>query len=77
MNVKWLNSDNSIWGWIIDAITYKGHAVVVAGYNLDNRTVWVVDPWANTPTSNFSYDKLLNGERLITGYGKYYSSIYY
>ena len=77
MNVKWLSSDNSVWGWIIDAITYNGHAVVVAGYNLDNRTVWIVDPWANTPTSNFSYDKLRNGARLFTGYGKYYASIYY
>lgn len=77
MNVKWLSQDNSVWGWISDFLTYKGHAVVIAGYNLDNRTVWIVDPWSNTSTNSFSYDKLRDGERLNTGYGKYFNGVYY
>lgn len=77
MNVKWLSNDGSVVGWLIDSVTYSGHAVVIAGYQRDERRIWIMDPWGNSGTAFFSYSGMINGQQIVTGYGRYYDSVIY
>lgn len=46
------------------------HAVIISGYDA-NHNVTIVDPYGNSATRSYSYDKLRTGITLASGTGRY------
>lgn len=52
-----------------------GHAIVLSGYS--NSQIRCIDPWENTSTTYYEYNKLKNGGSFLTGTGKATHTVYY
>lgn len=47
------------------------HAVVIAGVNSNNNTLYVVDPWASVTNRWMNFNSMCNGTTFGSGTGKY------
>lgn len=57
--------------------TGGGHMIVGAGYSLDGKSIYCVDPWENTQNRYYNYSGLVNGTTIATGRGRCTSLILY
>ena len=46
------------------------HALVCSGYNKENASVQIIDPWKDTKTTYYNYYAICHGIQLQTGNGK-------
>lgn len=53
------------------------HTVVAAGYNLDENTIFIIDPAENAENTYYDYTSLKNGTQIRSGYGYWNYTIEY
>ena len=49
----------------------KAHAVVIAGVNSNNNTLYVIDPWESVTNRWMNYNSMCNGTTFGSGTGRY------
>ena len=53
------------------------HMVVGAGYDHNDNSIFVIDPWKNSQNDLYPYDDLRNGTTIKSGAGRWTHTIYY
>lgn len=54
-----------------------GHMIVGAGYNVETKSIYAIDPWESTANRYYNYANLVNGTTIATGTGKCISLVVY